>query len=150
MINTSNNTFTNDSVKIESYTNRKKQLIATNVSKIKNAKIAGQIFDIIYDEKIGFSENKNGIFVVAKLSDKTYKDIENIIDEYKKNDTILSSEYIPYYNEGNNIGIIETKYQYSTCEKNVLKKSEYEKFINDSDKDNLSEFNLNYTDSDKN
>lgn len=115
------------------YTIEKKKQLARQINKIKDSEVHHTIFKIIQKDCDNYTENKNGVlFNFNGLTNETYKLIENIINENKKDNTSdsFSTEYVAYSNEDDTTD----KYKLSNKERNIIKRKSYEQ----------NENNINY------
>ncbi len=67
------------------YTTGEKKKIAVKIGKIKSKEYGKKIFDIITDDIIKFTDNENGIFILAnKLKDDTFYRLECFLKEISR------------------------------------------------------------------
>lgn len=128
----------------KTYPYSKKQKLATAISKIKKREDMINIMNMINEDDVNITENKNGLFLIFNgLEDKTYYKIEEYIASLKKGQITSSDrmssdrisdtssdikKYSSYYNE-------ETTnpqdIKYTSKERNIIKRQRYENIINE-------------------
>lgn len=121
----------NESTIFKIYNNVEKKNIVRKIEQIKNKKYYIEIFKIIKNNNIKYTQNRNGLFIdMNKLSNETiYK-----IDEYLKtlelnaseSDSKLSIDSLTFSNNDDDIRNILGNCKLTNHEKNILKKIKQE------------------------
>lgn len=104
--------------------NNKLQDLANNIKNIKATDVHLQIYDILKKNKVKVSQNTNGIFFdLTKCSEKTIKEINNIVNNTKK-DTSPKNKitYTTYSTEDAIDNINNLGPRLSNQERNLIKK----------------------------
>lgn len=130
---------------MNNYSHERKKKIAEKIQKIKRKNDLIKIFKLIYEENNQITENNNGIFLFFhKLSDETYKKIEEMLKKIQKKKNEDSDRqkinYTPYYkDEFTEQEKIIPKMKLSNMERNIIKRIRYEENMNKENNNVLSD-----------
>ena len=87
---------------IKKYSHYDKKLLVNRIDMIKNKKCNIEIYKIINDNNVKYTQNNNGIFFnLGGLEDDALYKIENVINIFENKKTLMSdnSENIPIYSK---------------------------------------------------
>jgi beta-glucosidase-like glycosyl hydrolase len=113
------------------YTAIEKKNIVHKIEQIKNKKHFIEIFKIIKNDNIKYTQNRNGLFIdMNKLSNSTIHKIEQYLKNLEltlsESDNKLSVDSLTFSNNEDDIRNIIGTYKLSNHEKSILKKFKQE------------------------
>jgi hypothetical protein len=113
------------------YNNVEKKNIVRKIEQIKNKKYYIEIFKIIKNNNIKYTQNKNGLFIdMNKLSNETIYKIDDYLKSLElalsESDNKLSVDSLTFSNNDDDIRNIIGSCKLTNHEKNILKKIKQE------------------------
>ncbi len=117
------------------YSAIEKKNIVYKIEQIKNKKYFIEIFKIIKNDNIKYTQNRNGLFIdMNKLSNNTIYKIEQYLKSLElsisESENKLSVDSLTFSNNEDDIRNIIGTYKLTNHEKNILKKFKYENINN--------------------